>query len=197
MPWKWSVEANLGGIAGLTLFTPQSDPFEDERGTLDVPWDEAAMGPFVEKVVPGFRFVQENVVSFRERGVLRGLHGKLGGRQAKMVRCLSGVVWDVAVDFRKGSPTFGKWHGVFLSDKGRMQLLVPPGCLHGVVCSSKGGGVASYRMTELFDAETERGARHDDASLNIEWAVEPTVVSEKDLSHKPFSELQTEVERQE
>ena len=130
-----------------------------------------------------YLFVQDNQSSSR-RGVLRGLHFQKTHPQAKLVRVLKGEVFDVAVDLRRGSETYGKWVGVFLSDENKKQFLIPRGFAHGFMVVSDYAELA-YKCDELYHPEDEGGIAWDDPDIGIEWpkAVE-IILSEKD-KHLP------------
>lgn len=124
-------------------------------------------------------FVQDNV-SLSQRGVLRGLHFQHPYGQGKLVGALTGEVFDVAVDVRRGSPTFGRWVGECLSAENKRQLYVPPGFAHGFLVMSDEALVA-YKCTELYHPEAERSIRWDDPRIAIEWPIDGPVVSTKDV----------------
>jgi dTDP-4-dehydrorhamnose 3,5-epimerase len=123
-------------------------------------------------------FVQDNV-SLSQRGVLRGLHFQHPYGQGKLVGVLTGQVFDVAVDVRRGSPTFGRWVGECLSAENKRQLYIPPGFAHGFLVTSD-EALFAYKCTEYYHPETERSIRWDDARLGIDWPVDGPVVSTKD-----------------
>lgn len=125
-------------------------------------------------------FVQDNH-SRSSRGILRGLHAQSPTAQGKLVRCVEGAVWDVAVDVRVGSPAFGQHVGVELSAENFQQLYVPPGCLHGFVVLTETAQF-EYKCTALYDPKAEFSVRWDDPELAIVWPVEAPVLSEKDRS---------------
>ena len=128
-------------------------------------------------------FVQDNQSSSR-KGVLRGLHFQKTFPQAKLVRVLRGTVFDVAVDLRRNSETFGKWTGVLLSDENRRQFLIPRGLAHGFVVVSDYAEFA-YKCDELYHPEDEGGLAWDDPDIGIEWPeVGEIILSEKD-KHLP------------
>ncbi|QHN02122.1 dTDP-4-dehydrorhamnose 3,5-epimerase [Granulicella sp. WH15] len=139
-------------------------------------------------------FVQDNQ-SFSTRGVLRGLHYQLGKPQGKLVRCVSGHIWDVAVDLRRGSPDFGKYVGVSLkpvSDAGELQMLwIPEGFAHGFVVLSETAEVL-YKTTDGYYPEGERCVRWDDPTLAIPWPLAgiTPVVSDKDAKGANFLEAE-------
>jgi dTDP-4-dehydrorhamnose 3,5-epimerase len=123
-------------------------------------------------------FVQDNV-SLSQRGVLRGLHFQHPYGQGKLVGVLKGEVFDVAVDVRRGSPTFGRWVGECLSAENMRQLYLPPGFAHGFLVTSD-EALFAYKCTEYYHPEAERSIRWDDARIAIDWPVDGPVVSAKD-----------------
>jgi dTDP-4-dehydrorhamnose 3,5-epimerase len=123
-------------------------------------------------------FVQDNV-SLSQRGVLRGLHFQHPYGQGKLAGVLKGEVFDVAVDVRRGSPTFGRWVGECLSSDNKRQLYVPPGFAHGFLVMSD-EALFAYKCTEYYHPETERSIRWDDARIGIEWPIDGPVLSMKD-----------------
>jgi dTDP-4-dehydrorhamnose 3,5-epimerase len=119
---------------------------------------------------------------------LRGLHAQLRRPQGKLVRALRGEIWDVAVDARPGSPTFGKWFGVTLSEENFRQLFVPPGFLHGFCVLSEMAEV-EYKCTALYDRADEIGVRWDDPGIAIDWPVKAPLLSPKDAALPSLSEV--------
>lgn len=125
------------------------------------------------------RFVQDNHSKSR-KNVLRGLHFQLNPMaQGKLVRCIRGKIWDVAVDIRKGSPWFGKWVAVELSEENRLMLWVPPGFAHGFVALEDETEVI-YKVTAEFSPDLDRGIIWNDPDLKIEWPVTDPILSDKD-----------------
>lgn len=124
-------------------------------------------------------FVQDNLSYSRQRGVLRGLHYQLHQPQGKLISVIQGEIFDVAVDLRRGSPTFGKWVGVVLSAANRRQLYIPEGFAHGF-CVTSQQALVSYKCTDFYNRDDERGIRWDDQKLRIRWPVSSPVVSKKD-----------------
>ena len=124
------------------------------------------------------RFVQDNLSS-SQRGVLRGLHFQHPRAQAKLVWVLEGEVFDVAVDIRTGSPSYGEWFGAVLSAHDKRQLYVPAGFTHGF-CVLSERALFTYKCSEPFDPQADRGVRWDDPDLGIEWPIEDPVLSDKD-----------------
>jgi dTDP-4-dehydrorhamnose 3,5-epimerase len=130
--------------------------------------------------------VQDNV-SFSKRNVLRGLHGD--PEMAKLVQVLRGEAWDVVVDARRGSPTYGKWHGVTLSETNHAQLYIPKGCLHGFLAVSD-DVVFTYKQTAYYAPEREIAARWNDPALAIAWPLSgDPIVSAKDQRNAAFADL--------
>lgn len=141
---------------------------------------------FLENGLPG-TFVQDNH-SYSTRGVLRGLHAQRTRPQGKLVRAVVGEIFDVAVDIRPGSPTFGKWVGEVLSGENLRQLWVPPGFAHGFCVLSETAHVL-YKCTELYDARDEIGIVWDDPRIGIDWPVKEPIVSGKDQAAPKLAEI--------
>jgi dTDP-4-dehydrorhamnose 3,5-epimerase len=151
--------------------------FEDERGFFMETYGAAE---FAAHGIP-LSFVQDNY-SYSMRGVLRGLHyQKEPAAQGKLVRCALGEVYDVAVDIRRGSPTYGRWVGEVLSAENRRQLYVPPGFAHGFCVLGDAAGVA-YKVTADYAPDLDRGIRWDDPEIAVQWPVADPVLSPKDAA---------------
>lgn len=134
-------------------------------------------------------FVQDNH-SRSSRGVLRGLHYQIAQPQGKLVRCVSGEIFDVAVDLRRGSPTFGRWVGNLLSAENRRQLWIPPGFAHGFLVLSESADFL-YKTTDYYAPEYERCLRWDDPDLAIDWPMAGApVLSDKDRAGKWLREVE-------
>ncbi len=153
--------------------------FEDARGSFMETWNQRR---YVKAGVPA-DFQQDNLSRSR-RGVLRGLHFQNPNAQGKLVFVLKGEVFDVAVDIRLGSPTYGHWAGEILSADNRRQLYIPTGYAHGFCVTSEEALVA-YKCTAPYDAAAEGAIRWDDPDIGIEWPELTYVVSEKDRA-APF-----------
>ena len=123
-------------------------------------------------------FVQDNHSRSAGR-TLRGMHFQTEPGQAKLVRCVRGTIWDVAVDLRRGSPTFGEWEGYELSDSNHRQLFVPAGFAHGFCVLSELADVA-YKLSSYYDGATEAGFAWDDPEVGIEWPVSDPLLSDRD-----------------
>lgn len=153
-------------IAGLVLITPKI--LQDERGFF--------LESFRESWGLGVDFVQDNH-SFSKKNVLRGMHYQKG--QAKLVRCVSGKIFDVAVDMRPDSPTYGQWEGVILDDEKHHQLFIPDGCAHGFCVLSEGADIC-YKVSAYYDSALESGFRFDDPKVGINWPVKEPIISRRD-----------------
>ncbi len=135
-------------------------------------------------------FVQDNH-SRSAKGVLRGLHYQIQQAQGKLVRVVRGSVFDVAVDLRKGSPTFGKWEGVELSEENNRQFWIPPGFAHGFLVTSESADFL-YKTTDYYAPEHERSLAWNDPDVGVEWPLDgEPLLSAKDLAGKRLSECET------
>jgi len=136
-------------------------------------------------------FVQENESLSARAGTVRGLHFQSAPfEQGKLVRCTAGAIFDVAVDLRRGSPTFGRWAAVTLTPERGNQLWVPPGFGHGF-CTLKPGSVVNYKVTAYYSAEHDHGVAWDDPAIGVEWPVEadPETLSGKDRAQPALADL--------
>lgn len=159
--------------------------FEDERGYFYEKYNQAQ---FEQSTGMNGHFVQDNL-SKSSFGVIRGIHWQKGEHaQAKLVSCLEGVVWDVAVDLRKNSPTFGKWYGVELSEKNKLQFYIPRGFGHGFSVLSD-TAVFAYKCDNYYKKESEGGLIWNDSTLKIDWKLplEKVIISQKDQELPSFS----------
>ena len=137
-------------------------------------------------------FVQDNQ-SKSKKGVLRGLHFQKKNPQGKLVRVVSGEVYDVAVDLRKGSDTYGKWYGVLLSAENKKQFYVPEGFAHGFVVMSETAEFV-YKCTRFYDPSDEGGLMWNDPEIGIDWPVPENaelLLSEKDQHHQPLKDFES------
>ena len=125
-------------------------------------------------------FVQDNQ-SRSARGVLRGLHYQEPNAQGKLVRCTRGAIFDVAVDIRRGSPSFGRWFGVELSDANKLMLWIPPGFAHGF-CALEDDSDLVYKCTTLYDADADCAILWNDPEIGIDWPIKEPVLSAKDAA---------------
>ena len=172
-------------LDGLMVIEPPA--FGDDRGFLvetyrkDV-WRE--MGIEVE-------FVQHNH-SRSSRGTLRGLHFQTEPGQAKLVRCSAGCIFDVAVDLRRDSPTFGQWEGYELDDETHRQMFIPIGFGHGFCVLSEEADV-DYQLSSYYDPETEAGIAWDDPDVGVRWPVEEPLLSERDITAPRLTEVREQL----
>ena len=160
--------------------------FEDDRGYFYEKFNEQK---FEQLTGMNGHFVQDNI-SKSSYGVLRGLHLQKGDMaQAKLVSCLEGRVWDVAVDLREDSPTFGRWFGVELSAENRLQFYIPRGFAHGFSVLSP-TAVFAYKCDNFYNKESEGGIIWNDAELGIDWKLPMSdiILSKKDKVQKTFQE---------
>lgn len=171
-------------ISDVLIFEPKI--FGDDRGFF---FESFSQKVFEEAVGRKVDFVQDNH-SKSVKNVLRGLHYQLEPyAQGKLVRCIVGEVFDVAVDIRNDSPTFGKWVGVNLSAENKRQLWIPEGFAHGFLVLSDTAEFV-YKTTKFYEKNSEVGLKWDDPNVNINWPVDGAVIlSEKDAKNKSLKEL--------
>jgi dTDP-4-dehydrorhamnose 3,5-epimerase len=173
-------------LPGAVVVEPRV--FGDERGFFMETWHQARY----EEVGLPSRFVQDNL-SFSPRGVLRGLHFQNPDQQGKLVQVLHGEVFDVAVDVRVGSPTFGAWEGIVLSAENKRQFYVPEGFAHGFLVTGD-SALFSYKCTAKYNPGAEGFVLWNDPEIGIEWPLEgPPTLSEKDRAARPLREIRAEV----
>jgi len=171
-------------LPGALILEPRV--FEDDRGFFLESYHERSMAAIGIHA----RFVQDNH-SYSRRNVLRGLHYQVNPSQGKLVRVVTGEIFDVIVDLRRSSATFGKWFGVNLSAENRQMLWVPLGFAHGFYVISDGAHVL-YKATDFYAPQSERTIVWDDPHLAIEWQLtERPIVSEKDSKGIRFSDAET------
>lgn len=175
-------------IEGMVIIEPEI--IKDENGNYI--YESFSQKEFDEKVTP-VKFVQDNE-SMSTYGVIRGLHFQREPyAQSKLVRCVKGKVLDVAVDIRKGSPTYGQHVAVELSDENHRQVFIPKGFAHGFAVLSE-VAIFQYKCDEFYHPESEGGILLDDPSLGIDWKipVEDAVLSDKDKKHPLLKDLVVE-----
>jgi dTDP-4-dehydrorhamnose 3,5-epimerase len=176
------LETQLDGVVAL-----EPGVHGDDRGFLvetfrKDAWAEAGID---------LDFVQENH-SRSVKDTLRGIHFQTSPGQAKLVSCARGRIWDVAVDLRRGSPTYRQWEGFELDDETHRQLLVPVGFGHGFCVLSDEADVI-YRLSSYYDPETEAGIAWDDPEVNVEWPVSGPLLSERDKTAPKLAEIAAEL----
>lgn len=159
-------------IAGLLIIEPKV--FGDARGFFLETWNAQRY----HEAGLDLNFVQDNMSSSR-RGTLRGLHFQNPKSQGKLVWVIEGEVFDVAVDLRRSSPTFGRWHGLNLSGQNRLQFYVPPGFAHGFAVLSE-TAVFAYKCTDLYSPKDELTLSWDDPAVGVKWPLSDPVLSGKD-----------------
>ena len=159
--------------------------FGDNRGWFSETYNKETL----EKLDLYYDFVQDNESFSKEKGVLRGLHFQMPPyTQAKLVRCTKGSVYDVVVDIRKDSPTYGKWIGVELSEENGRQLLIPRGFLHGFQTLTDNVKF-SYKCDNFYNKESDAGVMYNDSDIGVIWPIENPILSEKDKNHPKLKEL--------
>ena len=169
------------GLAGVLIF--ENEIFRDPRGYLMEAWNQARYA----RAGLTASFVQDNL-SFSSKGVLRGLHFQNPNMQGKMVFVLQGEIYDVAVDIRAGSPTFGRWVAVVLSEENRRQLFIPEGFAHGF-CVTSETAMVFYKCTDLYTPAASGGIIWNDPDLGIPWPVGTPILSEKDKAYPSLKEM--------
>lgn len=175
------VEKNVGGIEGLCIITPTVHG--DNRGYFTETYNEKDM----KEAGLDYKFVQDNQ-SASVKGVLRGLHRQKDYPQAKLVRVISGEVYDVAVDMRENSPTFLKWFGVVLSKENNKQLLIPKGFAHGFLVLSDYAEFC-YKVDDFFHPNDEAGIAWNDPTIGVDWKIPEgmkIILSDKDKNQPYF-----------
>jgi dTDP-4-dehydrorhamnose 3,5-epimerase len=173
------IETKLEGVVALE---PQAHG--DHRGFLVETYSEPAWS--AEGI--GGPFVQENHSRSTQKGTLRGIHFQTSPGQGKLVRCVRGAIFDVAVDLRKDSPTYGQWEGHVLDDETHRQLWVPVGFGHGFQVLSEVADVA-YKLTSLYDPATESQIAWNDPDVGIEWPLADPLLSDRDTAAPTLAEV--------
>ena len=168
-------------LPGVIEIVP--DVFSDKRGFLTETYHQER---YIDSGIR-YTFVQDNL-SLSVRHTLRGLHYQHPHSQAKLVQVLQGEIFDVVVDIRRGSPCFGQWLGIHLSEQNKHQLLVPEGFAHGFCMLSK-TALVHYKCSDLYAPECEGGVLWSDPALNIHWPVKDPVISDKDSRYSALRDL--------
>lgn len=167
-------------LKGLKLIVPRV--FRDVRGFF---FESYAFERFSEEGIKA-SFVQDNV-SYSKKGTIRALHYQSDPGQAKLVSCLRGAIWDVAVDIRPDSPTFGQWESVILDERDCHQLFIPIGFAHGF-CVLSDDCLVQYKVTSPYNPQTEQSIRWNDPDLAITWPTEHPILSARDQESPFFKE---------
>lgn len=173
-------ELKLSGVIEMTL-----TPHLDERGFFMRAYDATLF----EKHGINMNWVQENHSRSEKKGILRGLHFQMEPfSETKLIRCIRGEIFDVAVDLRKDSPAFGQWTGVCLSEENKKMLLIPRGFAHGF-CTLTELSEVVYKVDNVYSPEHERGLIWNDPDLNIDWPVNDPILSAKDKKNMTLKEF--------
>jgi dTDP-4-dehydrorhamnose 3,5-epimerase len=174
------VKVTLAPLEGLLVIEPKI--FGDSRGFFMETYsrERYRAAGITEDLL------QDNL-SLSRRGVLRGLHFQNPAPQGKLVYVLQGAVFDVAVDLRRSSPTFGKWYGTTLTDENKKQLWLPPGFAHGF-CVTSETALFTYKCSAYYAPENEHTIRYDDPDIGIEWPIADPLLSDKDRNAKGLVE---------
>jgi dTDP-4-dehydrorhamnose 3,5-epimerase len=170
-------------LPGVLLIEPKV--FADDRGFFI----ETYRADVFREAGIGDAFVQDNH-SRSAHGVLRGLHYQEPNAQGKLVRCTRGAIFDVAVDIRRGSPSFGRWFGIELSDANKLMLWIPAGFAHGF-CALEDNSDLVYKCTSLYDAASDRSLLWNDPDIGIEWPIKEPVLSPKDANAPRLADTAT------
>lgn len=173
-----------GKIKDLIVIEPDIHP--DPRGWFTESWHQERYQ--AHKI--SFSFVQDNLV-YSKKGSLRGLHAQHKHPQGKLITAITGEIFDVAVDLRKSSPTFGKWESVILSGKNKTQFFIPPGFAHGY-CVLSDEAIISYKCTDFYLPQDEFGILWNDPDLDIKWPLKEVILSEKDKQWPLFRDIAKE-----
>lgn len=165
------------------IYVVESKPLNDQRGFFMRLFCNRELG----EILGERHIVQVNQSGTRNAGTVRGLHFQYPPySELKLVRCLRGRVWDVAVDLRAGSPTFLKWHAEELTPDNNRMLVIPEGCAHGFQALEEGSELL-YLHTAYYNSAAEGGVPYDDPRLNIHWPLKAADVSDRDLAHLPIT----------
>lgn len=169
-----------GPLAGLIIINPRV--FKDDRGYFFETFQEQR---YKELGIPNF--VQDNI-SRSQKNVLRGLHYQRPHTQGKLVSVIVGSVWDVVVDIRRSSPTFGQWFGITLSEENHTQMYIPPGFAHGF-CVLSDEVIFAYKCTDFYAPKAEHGIAWNDPGLGIAWPITQPILSPKDEMYANLNEI--------
>ncbi|MCU6600467.1 dTDP-4-dehydrorhamnose 3,5-epimerase [Peribacillus frigoritolerans] len=164
-------------LSGIKLLEPKV--FGDHRGFFMESYNEIVFDELGFNV----KFVQDNHSLSKNAGVIRGMHYQVNPKaQTKLIRVLTGAIYDVVIDIRKGSPTYGQWEGFILSEHNKRQLLVPKGFAHGFCTITENVNVV-YKVDELYSPEHDSGIAWDDDDLGIDWPISNPILSDKDSNY--------------
>lgn len=178
------MKCRSGKLEGVLLIEP--DVFEDSRGFFIESYNYKEFSKLGIDTV----FIQDNHSLSSQSGVLRGLHYQLEPMaQTKLVRVVTGAIYDVVIDLRKSSSTFGQWEAYILSEENKRQLFVPKGFAHGF-CTLVSNTQVFYKVDQYYSKEHDRGILWDDSELNINWPVSSPIISDKDKQHPLFRDAE-------
>lgn len=171
------VTVTYTSLKGVKIIEPKA--FGDNRGYFMESYNaEELAGDGIHT-----KFIQDNQSLSSEPGIVRGLHYQLNPKcQTKLLRALTGAIFDVVVDIRKGSPTFGKWEGFILSEYNKRQLLIPKGFAHGF-CTLTPNVNVFYKVDEYYAPKQDRGIMWNDPAIGIDWPITNPILSDKDKNH--------------
>lgn len=175
------MKTNELSLKGVLLISPQA--FLDERGFFKETYHKMRYGDCGIAI----QFVQDNH-SFSKKNVIRGMHFQSTPGQDKLVSVTQGKIFDVVVDLRKDSPTFGRWEGIYLDGESHQQLFIPKGFAHGFCVVSNEGAHVTYKVSTPYDSATEKTFRYNDPTLAIQWPTDHPIVSPRDLEAPLFLE---------
>jgi len=178
------MQTTTTAIPGLILFTPQ--PHVDRRGFFSRTFDSEAAR---EAGIDPAAFLQDSM-SRSAKGVIRGLHLRIGAGENKLVRCSSGAVYDVVVDLRPGSPTFKQWLSFDLTGDNQRSVYIPAGCAHGFQALTEPADT-SYRIDREHDPSEDLTIAYDDPELGVTWPLPVTLMSDADRTARPLRELES------
>lgn len=177
-------------LAGVRIIEPSIQ--QDNRGFFMESYNRLML----QELHIHYEFVQDNHSLSVAAGVIRGLHYQLSPKaQTKLIRVIAGSIYDVAVDIRHRSPTFGQWVGVHLSATNKLQLLVPRGFAHGF-CTTSSNTEVLYKVDEYYSPEHDRGIAWNDPSLGIEWPTDQPQLSAKDQNHPLLKDAQIRIDEE-
>ncbi|MEZ0358114.1 dTDP-4-dehydrorhamnose 3,5-epimerase [Mycobacterium sp. SA01] len=185
------MEIKQTGIAGLVVLVPQ--PFFDDRGFFTRTFDAEIFDSYLGAPGLSASFIQDSQ-SRSVQGTIRGMHGRAGRGEAKLIRCANGAVHDVVVDIRRDSPTFGRHVSVLLDDRDFRHLYVPRGFLHGFQALTPTADVC-YRIDRPHDPSEDLAVAFDDPDLGIAWPIAPTAISARDRAAGSWRDVVSQLGR--
>ena len=176
------MDATTVAIPGLIVMTPQ--PYRDQRGFFSRTFDSQVAR---QAGIDPAAFVQDSI-SRSAKGVIRGLHVRVGAGENKLVRCSAGAIFDVVIDLRPTSPTFRQWLSFDLDGNSQRSVYIPAGCAHGFQALTEPADI-SYRIDREHDPSEDLTIAHDDPELGVPWPLPVTLMSDSDKTARPLREL--------